>query len=75
MDLSEMQTWAAELEQKLKALKKHMPKVKSIDISEFTTNICTGEALRSFVASVRGYRERECFRQLHSTAYHLHSIP
>ena len=69
MDLSEMQTWAAELEQELKALKKHLPKVKSIDISVFTTNIRTGEALRSFVASVRGYRKRECFRQLHDFVY------
>ena len=33
--------------------------------SAFTTNVRTGEALRSFAASVRGYRRRECFRQLH----------
>ena len=54
-----------ELEQELKALKKQLPKAKSADLSAFTTNVRTGEALRSFAASVRGYRRRECFRQLH----------
>ena len=54
-----------ELEQELKALKKQLPKAKSANPSAFTTNVRTGEALRSFAASVRGYRRRECFRQLH----------
>ena len=54
-----------ELEQELKALKKQLPKAKSANLSAFTTNVRTGEALRSFAASVRGYRRRECFRQLH----------
>ena len=58
-----------ELEQALKALKKYLPKVKTVDTSAFTTNIRTGEALRSFAASVRGYRRRECFRQLHDFVY------
>ena len=58
-----------ELEQALKALKKYLPKVKTVDTSAFTTNIHTGEALQSFAASVRGYRRRECFRQLHDFAY------
>ena len=54
-----------ELEQELKALKKQLPKAKSASPSAFTTNVRTGEALRSFAASVCGYRRRECFRQLH----------
>ena len=53
------------LEQELKALKKQLPKAKSTNPSAFTTNVRTGETLRSFAASVRGYRRRECFRQLH----------
>lgn len=58
-----------ELEQELKALKKQLPKAKSANPSAFTTNIRTGEALRSFAAPVRGYRRRECFRQLHDYIY------
>ena len=42
------------LEQELKALKKQLPKAKSANPSAFTTNVRTGEALRSFAASVRG---------------------
>ena len=42
---------------------------KKIDIFAFTTNIRTGETLRSFAASVRGYRKRECFQQLHDFVY------
>ena len=58
-----------ELEQELKALKKQLPKAKSANPSAFITNVRTGEALRSFAASVRGYRRRECFRQLHDFVY------
>ena len=58
-----------ELEQRLKALKKQMPKTKSVSLSAFTTNIRTGETLRSFAASVIGYRRRACFRQLHEFVY------
>ena len=58
-----------ELEQELKELKKHLPKAKTVDISAFATNVRTGEALRSFAAPVRGYRKRECFRQLHDFVY------
>ena len=58
-----------ELEHELKILRKHLPKAKKIDISAFTTNIRTGETLRSFAASVRGYRKRECFQQLHDFVY------
>ena len=57
------------LEQELKALKKKLPQTKSMDASMFTTNVRTGETLRSFAASVRDYRRRECFRQLHDYVY------
>ena len=58
-----------ELEQELKALKKQLPKAKSANPSAFTTNVRTGEALRSFASPVRAYRRRECFRQLHDFVY------
>ena len=58
-----------ELEQKLKTLKKHLPKAKSAEISTFGTNIRTGEALRSFALPVRNFRKRECFQQLHNFVY------
>ena len=57
------------LEQELKALKRQLPQTKAVDTSTFTTNIRIGDALRSFAASVRGYRKRECFRQLHDFVY------
>ena len=57
------------LEQELKSLKEHLPTVKTVDTSAFTTNVRTGEALRSFAAPVCGYRKRECFRQLHDYIY------
>ncbi len=59
------------LEKELKVLQKQLPK-KSVSVaSEHTlaTNIRTGEALRTFSASVRKYRKRECFRQLHNYIY------
>ena len=48
-----------ELEQELKALKKQLPKAKSANLSAFTTNVRTGEALRSFAASIRGYAQAD----------------
>ena len=57
------------LEQKLKELKKRLPKEKKTDISEFTTNLRTGEELRSFATAVHNYHKRECFRQLHDFVY------
>ena len=57
------------LERELKALKKQLPKEKSVDTSAFTTNVRTGEALHSFASPVRAYRKRECFRQLHDYIY------
>ena len=57
------------LEQELKALKKQLPKAKSANLSAFTTNVRTGEALHSFASPVRAYRKREYFRQLHDYIY------
>lgn len=57
------------LDQDLKALKKQLPKTRSMDTSMFTTNVRTGETLRSFAKSVRGYRRRECFQQLCDYVY------
>ena len=58
-----------ELEQELKMLRKHLPKTKSVNSAVFTTNVRAGEELRAFAASVRGYRKRECFMQLHDFVY------
>ena len=58
-----------ELEQELKMLRKYLPKEKSVNFPVFTTNVRAGEELRSFAASVRGYRKRECFMQLHDFVY------
>ena len=59
------------LEKELKVLQKQLPKksVSSVSAHTFATNIRTGEALRTFSASVRKYRKRECFRQLHDYIY------
>ena len=59
------------LEKELKVLQKQLPKksVSAATAHTFATNIRTGEALRSFAAPVRGYRRRECFRQLHDYIY------
>ena len=57
------------LERELKALKKQLPKGKSVDTSAFTTNVRTGEALHSFASPVRAYSKREYFRQLHDYIY------
>lgn len=57
------------LDQDLKALKKQLPKTRSMDASMFTTNVRIGETLRSFAKSVRGYRRRECFQQLCDYVY------
>ncbi len=71
----ELEDFRAQIEQRkaqereLKALKKQLPKGKSVDTSAFTTNVRTGEALRSFASPVRAYRKRECFRQLHDYIY------
>ena len=60
-----------ELEKELKVLQKQLPKksVSAVSAHTFATNIRTGEVLRTFSASVRKYRKRECFRQLHDYIY------
>ena len=59
------------LEKELKVLQKQLPKksVSAATAHTFATNIRTGEALRTFSASVRKYRKRECFQQLHDYIY------
>ena len=58
-----------ELEQELKMLRKNLPKTKSVNSAVFTTNVRAGEELRAFATSVRTYRKRECFMQLHDFVY------
>lgn len=58
-----------ELEQELKALKKMLPNAAPIHIAAFTTNVRIGAALRTFSASVKRYKKRECFQQLHNFLY------
>lgn len=59
------------LEKELKALQKQLPAQArpTAPAYSFTTNVRTGESLRAFSASVRRYRRRECFRQLHDYIY------
>ena len=59
------------LEKELKVLQKQLPRksVSAASAHTFATNIRAGEALRTFFASVRRYRKRECFRQLHDYIY------
>ena len=59
------------LEKELKVLQKQLPKksVSAATAHTFATNIRTGETLRTFSSSVRRYRKRECFRQLHDYIY------
>ena len=59
------------LEKELKVLQKQLPRksVSAANANTFATNIRTGEALRTFSASVRKYRKRECFQQLHDYIY------
>lgn len=60
-----------ELEKELKALQKKLPErsAPAASARPFAANIRTGGALRAFSASVRRYRKRECFRQLHDFVY------
>ena len=73
--VDELENFHAQIEQRkkldhdLKALKKQLPKTRSMDASMFITNVRTGETLRSFAKSVRGYRRRECFQQLCDYVY------
>lgn len=66
------------LEKKLRALKrkagavsslpKHVPSPNTTT-SLFTSNIRTGFDLRPFASSVKNYRKRECYKQLHDYIY------
>ena len=60
-----------ELEKERKALQKQLPRksVSAASAHTFASNILAGEALRTFSASIRRYRRRECFRQLHDYIY------
>ena len=58
-----------ELEQELKALKKMLPKAAPTHVAAFTTNVRIGAALCTFSASVKRYKKRECFQQLHNFLY------
>lgn len=58
-----------ELEQELKTLKKMLPKAAPTHVAAFTTNVRIGAALRTFSASVKRYKKRECFQQLHNFLY------
>lgn len=59
------------LEKELKALQKQqLAQVRpAMPAYSFRTNVRTGESLRSFSASVRRYRRRECFQHLHDYIY------
>ena len=59
------------LEKELKVLQKQLPRksVSAASAHTFASNILAGEALRTFSASIRRYRRRECFRQLHDYIY------
>ena len=60
-----------ELEKEWKVLQKQLPRksVSAASAHTFASNILAGEALRTFSASIRRYRRRECFRQLHDYIY------
>lgn len=58
-----------ELEQELKALKKMLPKAAPTHVAAFSTNVRIGAALRTFSASVKRYKKRACFQQLHNFLY------
>jgi len=59
------------LEDRLKELRKKAPRRVSSAVPkhDFITNIRTGESLRSFSASVRGYKKRECYGALYDFVY------
>lgn len=60
-----------ELEQQVKAWRKHNG--QDIDrqkaAPQFLTNVLCGEQLRVFAASVKAYKKRDCYRQLHNFIY------
>ena len=46
-----------------------LPKTAPTHVATFTTNVRIGTALRTFSASVKRYKKRECFQQLHNFLY------
>ena len=58
-----------ELERELRKMKKPVSSSVPTQTFELTTNVRIGETLRNFTESVRGYRKRECFGQLHDFVF------
>ena len=46
-----------------------LPKAAPTHVAAFTTNVRIGAALRTFSVSVKRYKKRECFQQLHNFLY------
>ena len=62
-----------ELEKELKELKRLEPASSKSEFSkEFNTYIRIGEQLRSYVASIKDYKKRECYSKLHEYIYGGH---
>jgi hypothetical protein len=57
------------LERELREMKKLASNSAPAQVFELTTNARVGEALKGFTESVRGYRKRECFEQLHDFVF------
>lgn len=61
------------LEAKLKELKKKagvpIKKPQKKETISFHTSILTGDKLKKFVADVKDYKKRECYKQLHNFVY------
>lgn len=60
------------LEAEWKALRKQVPKTENpvrTPEHDFVTNVRTGEALRIYSSSVRGFRKRECYQILQNFVY------
>ena len=58
-----------ELERELRKMKKPVSSSVPTQTFELTTNVRIGETLGNFTESVRGYRKRECFGQLHDFVF------
>ena len=57
------------LELELREMKNLASNSAPAQVFELTTNARVGEALKGFTESVRGYRKRECFEQLHDFVF------
>lgn len=57
-------------EAELRHLKKIVPTPKSnVSQHKFTTNVQTGQSLYSYASSVRNYKKRQCYDELHNYVY------